>query len=150
MTDLSYVTAIFFRALLNAHIFKTIECILAGEVSTPPLPPPRPPPPDDIHHVCLRVLECVCVCVHNSFLSFVQKNHPRILKHFGFCILKCFISFSPLIFFIPFIQNWKSNFFFFLAIFSLDILCSVQLHNPPLLIWQQLENLVQRSTSTDC
>lgn len=113
MTDLSYVTAIFFRALLNAHIFTTIECILAGEVSTAP-----PGPPDDIHHVCLRVLECVCVCVHNSFLSFVQKKHPRILKHFGFCILKCFISFSPLIFFILFIQNWKSNLFFFNDIFS--------------------------------
>lgn len=85
----------------------------------PPPAPSSPSPPDDIHHVCLRVLECVCVCVHNSFLSFVQKKHPRILKHFGFCILKCFISFSPLIFFIPFIQNWKSNFFFFFSdIFS--------------------------------
>lgn len=94
----------FFCALLNAHIFKTIECI--------------PPPPDDIHHVCLRVFECVRVCPQQLFVFCTKKKHPRILKHFGFCILKCFISFSPLIFFYSFHSKLEIKFFFFSDIFS--------------------------------
>lgn len=149
MTDLSYVTAIFFRALLNAHIFKTIECILAGEVSTPHLPPPPLPPRRHSSCVPEGVRVCVRVCPQQLFV-FCTKKTSQNIKAFWVLYFKVLYFFLSTDFFYSFHSKLEIKFFFFLAIFSLDILCSVQLHNPPLLIWQQLENLVQRSTSTDC
>lgn len=112
------------------------------------------PPPDNIQHVCLRVSECLRACVHNCFLFFVQKKSPRILKHFGFCILKCFISFS-LLSFLSFHWKLESNFFFFSFLIDICLwLCPLfsSAARPSVVglaaAWQQCT--AQRSEPTEC
>lgn len=132
VTDLSNTKAFFFLSgLLNAHNVETEnDWVNSGSRC-------EPPPLRWYQHVCLRVF----VCVYNSYLSFVQKKHPRILKHFGFCILKCFIPLFSAVFFYSFHSKLEIKCFFFLMnIFSWRHLSFSSIAQPSIVVlaaaWQ--------------